>query len=235
MAIPKVPGMSFIGMVTLLEQWRVPLLKPVFSTELLLAIAWEETLFNNVKQDGGGTAVGFGQMEPSEFWKLRTSAAKDRGYFINNLPRANGKILTRQLTQFESVRVQSAMLCQLYIDLKNNAQAALEAYAGVPFSRELAAKVAKGLVSKADADKIDPPHLKVAGRLAKIAGWRQCERILQHELPDTDPREKIKEALNASREFGGLESLFDPILFPEGDEFWQEDFKLCFGNWTITV
>src|SRR6187401_1229856 len=106
MAIPKVPGMSFIGMFTLLEQWRVPLLKPVFSTELLLAICWEESLFNNVKQDGDGTAVGFGQTEPSEFWKLRSSAAKDRGYFINNLPRANGKILTRQLTQFESVRVQ---------------------------------------------------------------------------------------------------------------------------------
>jgi hypothetical protein len=43
---------------------------PDVTDELIMAICWEETFFNNVKQDGG-TAIGFGQMEPRELKKVR--------------------------------------------------------------------------------------------------------------------------------------------------------------------
>jgi hypothetical protein len=35
----------------------------VFTPELLTAIFWEETGFQNIPQTGGGPAVGFGQVE----------------------------------------------------------------------------------------------------------------------------------------------------------------------------
>jgi Transglycosylase SLT domain len=43
---------------------------PAVTGELIMAICWEETFFNNVKQDGG-SALGFGQMEPAELKKIR--------------------------------------------------------------------------------------------------------------------------------------------------------------------
>lgn len=41
-----------------------PEITSIFSPELLIAIFWEETRFENIKQAGGGPAVGFGQVEP---------------------------------------------------------------------------------------------------------------------------------------------------------------------------
>jgi hypothetical protein len=44
--------------------------------ELMMAICWEESFFNNIRQDGG-TAIGFGQMEPSELKKIRPDLTAD--------------------------------------------------------------------------------------------------------------------------------------------------------------
>lgn len=65
----KKPGYSFPDMAQLVwdNNWQ---LYHVFPDELLLAIFWEETLFNNIAQPNG-TAVGFGQVEPAELWKLK--------------------------------------------------------------------------------------------------------------------------------------------------------------------
>ena len=65
----KTPGYSYPDMAKLVfdSNWQ---LYHVFPGELLLAIFWEETLFNNIPQPNG-TAVGFGQVEPAELWKLK--------------------------------------------------------------------------------------------------------------------------------------------------------------------
>ncbi|MEO8026224.1 MAG: hypothetical protein ABI823_07110 [Bryobacteraceae bacterium] len=42
----------------------------IFSDELFIGLFWEESIFNNKKQVGG-TAVGFGQIEPAEFWQVK--------------------------------------------------------------------------------------------------------------------------------------------------------------------
>ena len=42
----------------------------IFADELYLGLFWEESIFNNLKQIGG-TAIGFGQMEPAEFWQVK--------------------------------------------------------------------------------------------------------------------------------------------------------------------
>ena len=65
----KQPGYAFEDMAKLVydNNWQ---LHDVFSDELLLAIFWEESQFNNIKQIKG-TAVGFGQVEPAELWTLK--------------------------------------------------------------------------------------------------------------------------------------------------------------------
>jgi len=76
------PGYSFQAMAKLVydNNWQ---LYSVFTDELLMAIFWEETQFNNIPQLKG-TAVGFGQVEPAELWTLKkygvaTSAKKILG------------------------------------------------------------------------------------------------------------------------------------------------------------
>lgn len=75
---PRKPGYTFQDMVSLVydNNWQ---LYQVFSDALLIAIFWEETMFNNVPQEKG-SAVGFGQVEPRELWTLKaygiTTSAK---------------------------------------------------------------------------------------------------------------------------------------------------------------
>lgn len=47
MSIPKKPGKSFVQMMDLVIQGHIP---RIFNHELLIAIFWEETFFNNVRQ-----------------------------------------------------------------------------------------------------------------------------------------------------------------------------------------
>src|SRR5882724_6298642 len=42
----------------------------IFPDELYIGLFWEESIFNNLKQVGG-TAIGFGQIEPREFWQVK--------------------------------------------------------------------------------------------------------------------------------------------------------------------
>jgi len=65
----RLPGFSFRQMHGLVydNNWQ---LYQIFTDELLIAIFWEETQFNNIPQSGG-TAVGLGQVEPSELWTLK--------------------------------------------------------------------------------------------------------------------------------------------------------------------
>jgi hypothetical protein len=102
---------------------RIQMFKDVFTPELILGICWEETFFNNVKQTVG-TAVGFGQTEPSNFWILESADARANGYFVSGLPRRQtlkkGKdeitILLGSLSDEQSVQVVSGFLCHLYLE-----------------------------------------------------------------------------------------------------------------------
>ena len=88
-----------------------------FSTELLTAIFWEETMFQNIPQLGG-PAVGFGQVEPGT---------------IHQVNQEFGKKFTRQSilgSDDESVEVASLTLKMLFQRLRS-IRASLNGYAGV--------------------------------------------------------------------------------------------------------
>src|SRR5690348_4811983 len=71
------PGMSYYGMLALIRAVRYPQLPATFTNELFVSLFWEETFFNNMRQTGAGTAVGFGQVEPSEFLKFHGGNPED--------------------------------------------------------------------------------------------------------------------------------------------------------------
>jgi hypothetical protein len=72
----------------------------------LIGIFWEESLFNNVFQGGGGTGVGFGQVEPAEFWRL-----KEYGFTPPPTVKIGEKTAsTRALTDREAVLAAAALL-----------------------------------------------------------------------------------------------------------------------------
>ncbi|MHA7777828.1 hypothetical protein [Roseibium sp. M-1] len=117
----QLPGKSYDEMKALIiKNHGIPY---VFSWELLIAICWEESLFNNREQQGG-SAWGFGQVEPSEFYKFETEEAKQRGYYVANLPRriksGNSTKLLGQLTDDQSVQVVSAALRHNYYSRHHN-------------------------------------------------------------------------------------------------------------------
>jgi hypothetical protein len=67
--LPRWPGNDITTMDSLIT-FNNMADHPDVTGELIMAICWEESFFNNVKQQGG-TAIGFGQMEPSELRKIR--------------------------------------------------------------------------------------------------------------------------------------------------------------------
>lgn len=79
----RLPGFSFQDMSVLTYEWNWALYH-VFTDELLMAIFWEETQFNNIPQVKG-SAVGLGQIEPSELPKLKKyGITTDRKSILNN-------------------------------------------------------------------------------------------------------------------------------------------------------
>jgi len=64
------PGNDFATMANLVNDNGSD--NPLVTDQLLIAIFWEESLFNNIKQPGG-TAIGFGQIEPSELKRMNAS------------------------------------------------------------------------------------------------------------------------------------------------------------------
>jgi len=65
---------KFSSIWKLVKIHRYADLPPVYSDELLVAIMWEESTFCNIREvrDGGksGPAVGFGQINDTEFWRF---------------------------------------------------------------------------------------------------------------------------------------------------------------------
>jgi len=203
--MPKLPGKSYDEMKALISKNHgIPY---VFSWELLIAICWEESLFNNQEQEKG-TAWGFGQVEPSEFTKFESPQARQYGYYVANLPpRAkvgNATKLQGKLTDDQSVQVVSAALRHNYYARKHNKLDALYAYGGVYFQ-------GASPLTKADRIKI-------------IQGWLNCEKHLSFFHQGYHHDEIIK-GLNMARSFKKREAEFRPILFPLGEDYLIEWLK----------
>lgn len=176
------------------------------STELMLAIFWEESFFNNVVQSGGGTAVGFGQTEPYEFWRFdakgsSSQLAKQKGYLVHHLPQRvsigrRKARLTAPLDDFTSVKVACAMVRDLFERGKRSKLSILQAYGGVGFTGQ------------------QPAHLAApGGRMKIIQGWLDCETALKSVRQSGSPGQ-ILSALKKAKSFN-RDKEFEKRLFPQ--------------------
>lgn len=216
-ALPQLPGKSVVQMYKLIREHRVKHLENVFTDYLLLAICWEETKFNNVFQGGsGGTGIGFGQVEPANFYMLESDMARQRGYYVPGLPErtqtknGKGKVIktasSRMLSERESIQTQSALLCHLYHSSKTpTKRGALSAYAGVGFSKT------GGTDNLGDNKR---RHI--------VDGWLACEHMLAENWDYPADPVDIANALRKSRAFPSrkLDPRYEDTLFPPEDKGW---------------
>jgi hypothetical protein len=110
--------------------------RSIFNPEIMIAIFWEESLFENAPQRGGGPAVGFGQVEKQEISKINAWF----GTTFNN----NGSDVLHNEAQ--GVQLSGLMLAMLYEvqvkkgNLKNPRDVALLNYAGYPSNQNIPPK-----------------------------------------------------------------------------------------------
>ncbi len=197
MAVGNLPGKSFAYMGGLIDQNASVFARTPFTKELFLSIFWEETFYNNIAQTGAGHAVGFGQVEPAEFYRFDANgslsgAAQAGGYLVENLPRRNGKALLGTLDDYTAVRVSCALVRDMYERGIKSKQSLLNAYGGVGFKGPQAAHLAKP-----------------GGREAILQGMLDCERALKAATGPAD----VMSALKLAREFNQDDD-FKNILFP---------------------
>ena len=103
---PCRPGKSFMEMLALTLKNHRP---GVFTPHLMMAIFWEESLFTNRRQIGGGRGVGFGQVEHQNFFWLKQERAKKFGYYVPGVGTT-----TTQLDDNRAVQVAVCYLLHLY-------------------------------------------------------------------------------------------------------------------------
>ena len=197
MALPSTPGKSYAQMVNLLTQNFSVIAPTPMSIYTMLAIFWEETIFNNIAQAESGTGVGFGQAEPFEFYRFDAKGslsglAKKNNYLVENLPRRNGKVLLGTLDDNTAVRVACALVRDLFERGVKSKQGIMNAYGGVGFTGPQPAR-----------------FNKAGGREGVIRGILGCEQAL---MAATTP-DQVLSALKIAREFNQDEQ-FKQILFP---------------------
>ena len=188
--IPTLPGKSFVEMFDLVYTHNR--YKQDFSDRLMIAIFWEESIFNNIKQTRG-TALGFGQVEPSEFPKLKS-------YGLNLPAYSKGKC-EGTLSDEQAVKVAVASLHYLRHVAKFSFEYCLKGYAGVKWA-------------------LDNPTLAkptAAERQKIIDNWKKCAAALEpvkpFKKPTTGEEEVILDALDISRAFSDARAKFRTVLF----------------------
>ncbi|MGH9820919.1 MAG: hypothetical protein ACRD43_12175, partial [Pyrinomonadaceae bacterium] len=138
-ALPTTPGKSYAYMVGLLNQYFSIMAPTPMTSYTMLAIFWEETMFNNIAQIDAGTGVGFGQTEPFEFYRFDakgtlSALAKKGNYLVDGLPRRNGKTLLGTLNDNQAVQVACALVRDLFERGIKTKQSIMNAYGGVGFT-----------------------------------------------------------------------------------------------------
>ena len=211
--VPRKPGCPFDDIWGLVQQNKSMLVTTGISPELVIGIFWEETLFNNVFQTAPGTAVGYGQVEPAEFYRFNFNNVNSRdksfadlarnaqakGYAVFGLPRViynpgNRVTCGGPLTDEQSVQVALAMIRDLR-ERGKGPHTILNGYAGIGFKGEQAAHLARP-----------------GGREAIIRDWHECETRLQAAIP-ADDQDGIMQALKQARPFK-QDDEFRAFLFP---------------------
>lgn len=191
------PGRSYAYMIGLLNQ-NVSVIQPTPLTSFtMIPIFWEETLFNNIGQAESGSAVGFGQTEPAEFWRFDAASstgdfAKQKGYAIEGLPKRNGRKLLGTLNDYQAVRAACAFVRDLFERGKTSKRSILNAYAGVGFIGDQPARLAKP-----------------GAREAIVQQFLDCELALLKARSIDD----VMSALQIARPFNQVAE-FRKILFP---------------------
>ncbi|HMF95356.1 MAG TPA: hypothetical protein VKE96_13710 [Vicinamibacterales bacterium] len=199
MGLPELPGRTFEEMVHLVTLHNLATARNLITDGLLLAIFWEETIFNNVFQTKG-TAVGFGQVEPASFASIAS-------YKIGLPPtRKVGKktFSTKPLTDVQAVKASSAVLDDLFKKGKS-LKFALDGYAGLEYAKEHPEE-----------------HPTYPERIQTIARWKTCgpelDDILSRWHSSTyarvDKEREVLGALGQSRGFKSKFADFQFVLFP---------------------
>ena len=147
--------------------------RTVFTPELMAAIFWEETLFDNTSQTGGGPAVGFGQVEKPEIPKINA-------WFGTTFNRDGSDVLQNEAQGVQLAGLALARLYEVQLKNGNNAnpkEAALLNYAGYPSNQHIPPKwracesrlLLLGLASSPTLSATVTAKIKDALRLARPA------------------------------------------------------------------
>jgi len=204
------PGCTFEYLWNLIQKNGAMIAPTPFTPELMAAIFWEESLFSNTAQVGSGTAVGYGQVEPAEFYrfnarnlnspspamKAMAQQVQKKGYLVHNLPpvvkNGNKTSLNGTLTDDQAVQVAMALVRDLH-ERGRSRKGILAGYAGIGFTGPQA------------------DHLKGDGRQKIVDGWLRCEtKLLACSKTDADA---VMMALQEAKGFNQWAE-FRAILFP---------------------
>jgi hypothetical protein len=105
----------------------------ILTPELITAIFWEETLFDNTHQYGGGPAVGFGQVEKPNIPKIND-------YFGTTFNKDGSDVLINEAQGVQLAGLELARLFEVQQKKGNTwnpREAALKNYAGYPANQEI--------------------------------------------------------------------------------------------------
>jgi hypothetical protein len=108
----------------------------IFTPEIMIAILWEESLFDNTVQQGGGPAVGFGQVEKQEIPKVNA-------WFGTTFADDGSDVLHHEAQGVQLAGLMLAMLYEVQIkkgNLTNPRDVALLNYAGYPSNQNIPPK-----------------------------------------------------------------------------------------------
>jgi len=193
------PSLSFVKMFDLIYTYNFA--KATFSDRLLIGIFWEESMFNNVLQTGGGTGTGFGQVEPAEFHRMT-----EFGLLPPPIEKVGGRTrAARALSDKESVQSTAALLGSMFKRLSGSRTSALRGYAGYQWA------LTNPGIAKPTATQ----------RLGIIAGWEACEQKLRDIYPFRKPekaeQDVILDGLNKARPFGARREELRGLLFRDAD------------------
>jgi hypothetical protein len=108
----------------------------IFTPELMIAIFWEENLFDNTTQHGGGPAVGFGQVEKPEIPKVNA-------WFGTTFDKDGSDVLHNEAQGVQLAGLTLARLYEIQVkqgNLNNPRDVALVNYAGYPSNQNVPPK-----------------------------------------------------------------------------------------------
>ena len=167
-----------------LTRYRAAFSDEMISAELLMAIFWEETKFQNIGQEPAGPAIGFGQVE--EATRKRTlhyfNNEDDNGRSMGE-PRIPGGLKESEWTkktivedEHKSVMLPMLLLTHLWEVKSKSLMGLLRIYAGYDEVPKSAPQFLEPAVKAAGGDIKEAWHNQ---RQALIDGWLACRDELR--------------------------------------------------------